>query len=396
VTSLSFDPSDTLLASGSQDTDIIIWDIVAESGRVRLKGHKDQITSLIFVPSCVALAQVASESEIVDNEKPLSLGSRLSAFPASHLLSASKDTTIKAWDLSANACVETNVTHRSEVWSMAITHLWHDKSNILTLVSGGDEVKVHKLDVDRLDQILRPSTSLPCDIETSKNGGMDVAIGSPIRALQHVGDLKKVSTQRTVSLKFTPCHRYLLLGCVDAQIQIFKMLNKEESQVKLSRKRKQLKAKDPSATDLQVSELKLKISDEISAYELVIASAKVRSLDTFCDATKQIKNSDSEAGSYTGFMVSLANNSIETFHMGKEIQTTHTVELPGHRGDIRSLALSNDDDIVASAGTGFVKIWNVNTGKCIRSMDTGYSLCIAFVPGGKYVSIFRFSFKVWN
>lgn len=35
ITALAFDESGTRLASGSQDTDIILWDIVAEAGLYR-------------------------------------------------------------------------------------------------------------------------------------------------------------------------------------------------------------------------------------------------------------------------------------------------------------------------------------------------------------------------
>jgi U3 small nucleolar RNA-associated protein 12 len=35
ITALAFDASGTRLASGSQDTDIIIWDVLAESGLFR-------------------------------------------------------------------------------------------------------------------------------------------------------------------------------------------------------------------------------------------------------------------------------------------------------------------------------------------------------------------------
>ena len=35
VTALAFDPQGTRLASGSQDTDIILWDIVGEAGLFR-------------------------------------------------------------------------------------------------------------------------------------------------------------------------------------------------------------------------------------------------------------------------------------------------------------------------------------------------------------------------
>jgi U3 small nucleolar RNA-associated protein 12 len=49
VTALCFDKTATRLASGSSDTDIVLWDIVSEEGLCRLKGHKDQITCLGFI-----------------------------------------------------------------------------------------------------------------------------------------------------------------------------------------------------------------------------------------------------------------------------------------------------------------------------------------------------------
>jgi U3 small nucleolar RNA-associated protein 12 len=47
VTALRFHPSGSLLASGSKDTDLIIWDVVGEAGLYRLRGHKDQVTDLV-------------------------------------------------------------------------------------------------------------------------------------------------------------------------------------------------------------------------------------------------------------------------------------------------------------------------------------------------------------
>ena len=51
VTALAFNADSTLLASGSQDTNIIIWDVVGESGLFRLRGHRDQVTDLCFIPA---------------------------------------------------------------------------------------------------------------------------------------------------------------------------------------------------------------------------------------------------------------------------------------------------------------------------------------------------------
>jgi len=47
ITALAFDASGTRLASGSQDTDIILWDIVAEAGLYRCDDF-----SLLFCGIC--------------------------------------------------------------------------------------------------------------------------------------------------------------------------------------------------------------------------------------------------------------------------------------------------------------------------------------------------------
>ena len=44
VTALAFHPAKAQLASGSKDTNIIVWDVLAESGLFRLRGHTDQVT----------------------------------------------------------------------------------------------------------------------------------------------------------------------------------------------------------------------------------------------------------------------------------------------------------------------------------------------------------------
>ena len=46
VTSVAFDATGSRLASASKDTSIIVWDVVAEAGVVRLKGHKDVVTQV--------------------------------------------------------------------------------------------------------------------------------------------------------------------------------------------------------------------------------------------------------------------------------------------------------------------------------------------------------------
>lgn len=50
VTALEYNKQGGLLASGAQDTDIIVWDVAAEAGLFRLRGHQDQVTDLVSYP----------------------------------------------------------------------------------------------------------------------------------------------------------------------------------------------------------------------------------------------------------------------------------------------------------------------------------------------------------
>lgn len=49
--------------------------------------------------------------------------------------------------------------------------------------------------------------------------------------------------------------------------------------------------------------------------------------------------------------------------------------------------MSSDDRILASASNGSLKIWNLKTTACIRTMDCGHAVCSTFLPGDRHVAI---------
>jgi len=52
VSVLRYGKLGSLLASGSKDNDIILWDVVGETGLYRLRGHRDQVSPCVeFVSS---------------------------------------------------------------------------------------------------------------------------------------------------------------------------------------------------------------------------------------------------------------------------------------------------------------------------------------------------------
>lgn len=87
-----------------------------------MRGHKDQITSLHFLN--------VNENGVF----------------ASHILSTSKDTLIKVWDITTQHCIETVVGHRSEIWSSLILH---DGKRLIT-GSSDEELRVWNIDSECL------------------------------------------------------------------------------------------------------------------------------------------------------------------------------------------------------------------------------------------------------
>lgn len=93
--------------------------------------------------------------------------------------------------------------------------------------------------------------------------------------------------------------------------------------------------------------------------------------------------------------MALASNALEVQSIPPPIKSKEsqpeavrvfTVDLPGHRTDVRTLSLSSDDQLLASASNGSLKIWNMKTTACIRTIDCGYAICSTFLPGDRHVS----------
>lgn len=65
-----------------------------------------------------------------------------------YLVSVSKDTLLKVWDLETQCCVQTVVGHRCEIWSLAVLHkapsantnLSNTNSGVIVLTGAADEL----------------------------------------------------------------------------------------------------------------------------------------------------------------------------------------------------------------------------------------------------------------
>lgn len=123
-TTMVWDEEGSRLASGGTEGEIVVWDTVAEVGLFRLRGHRGPVTSIRFIP-----------------HPTLSV----TAHPG-YLLSTSKDTYLKLWDLSTQHCVQTVVVGRGEVTSCdAMEEVGEEEGQgrwIVVTGSGDGEAKV--------------------------------------------------------------------------------------------------------------------------------------------------------------------------------------------------------------------------------------------------------------
>ncbi|KAF3933964.1 Beta-TrCP [Dactylella cylindrospora] len=359
ITALCYDSSGTRLASGSRDTDIIVWDLVAEVGLYKLRGHKDQITGLEFLHF-----KAEDFPEDVVPQTTVENG---------YLLTISKDTLIKLWDLSSQHCVETHVAHSGECWAIGVTP---DEEGAITAGNDG-ELKIWTIERRTI------ATASAAD---------------DVTRVAEKGTIHRASRERPYSVCWHANGRFIAVNGSDKSVEIFKVRNEKEIQKVLTRKRKRKRGKGKEDTgedvDMEDQSITLDVADVFVQHTLVRTPGKARSVH-WAHTGKSSRSMQ--------LMVSCTNNLLELYDIPtskekskdaaskeaaiSEYNRLYSVELPGHRTDVRALALSSDDSLLASASSGSLKIWNVRTGTCVRTFECGYALCCAFLPGDKIVVV---------
>lgn len=295
---------------------------------------------------------------------------------AGFLLTTGKESLIKVWDLASQHCIETHVAQSNgECWSLGLSP---DQSGCITAGNDG-EIKVWSIDEGAM-------------IEISKE-----KVGSEGRkVLTDRGTFYRNGKDRTIGISFHPRSDYVGFHGSERAVEIWRIRSETEVQKSLARKRRRRKEKEAQRDDGEKGDGNDKAEDVSSApvtevfvpHIIVRTGGKVRSFDWI-----RMKSSGS-----LQLIVATTNNQVEAYSVvtankkskdseDSDYSRNLAVDIPGHRTDIRSVALSSDDRMLASASNGSLKIWNVRTRSCLRTLECGYSLCSAFLPGDKIVVV---------
>ncbi|KAJ5921987.1 hypothetical protein N7516_009690 [Penicillium verrucosum] len=358
VTKLAFDNAGVRLASGSKDTDIILWDLITETGLFRLRGHTDQITSLHFLFPSPELLTASGLNE-----------------HSGFLLTTGKDALIKVWDLASQHCIETHVAQSNgECWSLGLSP---DQGGCITAGNDG-ELRVWSIDEAAMMEISKEKV------------GADGR-----RILTERGTFYRHGKDRTLGIRFHPRSDYVGFHGSDKSVEVWRIRSQSEVQKSMARKKKRRKEKEARTEENGPEEDNNKPEDVSAApvsevfvqHVIVRTGGKVRSFDWMTNKSSGLN-----------LLAATTNNQLEAYNIvpankkntdGEDLDYTRSlaVDIPGHRTDIRSIALSSDDRMLASASNGTLKIWNVRTESCLRTLECGYSLCSAFLPGDKIVVV---------
>lgn len=358
VTKLAFDNAGVRLASGSKDTDIILWDLITETGLFRLRGHTDQITSLHFLFPSPELLTASGLNE-----------------HSGFLLTTGKDALIKVWDLASQHCIETHVAQSNgECWSLGLSP---DQGGCITAGNDG-ELRVWSIDEAAMMEISKEKV------------GADGR-----RILTERGTFYRHGKDRTLGIRFHPRSDYVGFHGSDKSVEVWRIRSQSEVQKSMARKKKRRKEKEARTEENGPEEDNDKPEDVSAApvsevfvqHVIVRTGGKVRSFDWMTNKSTGLN-----------LLAATTNNQLEAYNVvpankkntdseDPDYTRSLAVDIPGHRTDIRSIALSSDDRMLASASNGTLKIWNVRTESCLRTLECGYSLCSAFLPGDKIVVV---------
>lgn len=369
-----------LLASGSNDGDIVIWDMVAGRGIFRLPAHKNAVTALV-----------------------------LFSFRGSpYVVSASKDGLVKVHDTETQHCVQVITGHRSEVWSLAM-----DPTSTV-LLTGGVGAEIHGF-------VVADSPAKNSDTEA---GASESDVFYPIGVVQ-----RKVAADRVAHISISKHlgQTFVVVCASDNNAELFRLHSEEEAKAKRKKKKRKSGKKKEKETNsaIQVSvanpvgqELdKPKSSDklvlqsgdvELSDYLMSVRQLrmkkKLRSITCLLHSAGVVGARGN--GNDIVLLVQQKDNSLEvhsihadaavkkkkrirvdeseTIGAKKDIKKVLSLNAPGHRGEVRSIAISPDGNSMLSVAGDALKLWNVSTGRCIRTVrlkELGMSATFAGADG---------------
>ncbi|ORY24943.1 hypothetical protein BCR33DRAFT_860029 [Rhizoclosmatium globosum] len=360
VLSVAFSPDSKTVVSGSGDKTIKLWSVETGECMKTLLGHSSFVTLVAFSPDSNTVVFGSSDNTVklwsVETEECVKNivghSSSVAFSPDSKtVVSGSSDNTVKLWSVETGKCIKTLVGHSSSVTSVAFS----PDSKTVVSGSGDKTVKLWSVETGECIKTLVGHSSFVRSVAFSPDSNT-VVFGSndnrvklwSVKTEEGATTLDSHSDYIT-SVAFSPDSKTVVSGSGDKTVKFWSVETGEYVKT------------------------------------LVGHSSYVGSVAFSPDSKTVVSGSDDNT---------LKLWSVET---GECIKT-----LVGHSSSVTSVAFSPDSKTIVSGssdnflkllsfkkreGDMAVKLWSVETGKCIKTL-VGHSspvLSVAFSPDSKTV-----------
>lgn len=372
VTALAFAP-DAALVSAAADGDVVVWDVADARGVCRFPAHTAPV---------VAVAPFDARA-------------------ARYVASAARDGLLRVFHRDAQCCVQTLAGHRGELADLAI----HGP----VLVSAGVDADLRVYLIDEQP----PPNQEPVD---------------PQHVLTFVGAVQRYrASERVASLAFGTSggETFLAVAAADKSAEVFRLRGRKAAEKHQARRRKRAleaaeKKARAEADDLRLEEPQLEANiaaarkdveegNKLEAKDFLVSVRQITTKDKLRSVSFLLENHQipvtRTASHNVQLLMQTKSNALEVYraevgtkkrkrrtaavdghddddnHAGADsLEKLVTVDAAGHRKDIRSVSLATDDRTLLSAGKSAVKLWNIDTQRCIRTIKNDkYALCSAFI-----------------
>ncbi|KAF2022144.1 WD40 repeat-like protein [Aaosphaeria arxii CBS 175.79] len=339
--------SHNLVASGSNDGTIKIWEVSSGECLQTLKGNSGLILSIAFSHGLIASVSAAdstvkiwkaSSGECLQTLKGHSDDVLSVAFSDNLIASGSNDGTIKTWEATSGECLRTLIDHNGPVHALAFSH------NLIASKSGYSKIKIWETNSGKCLHTLRddftPVSSVAfshCSTYIaagSENGIIVIWETSSGKCLQ----MLKGHDDYISSVAFSHCSTYIVSGLESGSVGIWEAR---------------------SGTCIQT--LKGHGDDVLSV--------------AFSQNLDYIASGSADSTIKIWEIRGIRNDSV-SHNSSKCLQT-----LTDHRRVVLSIAFSHDSAYIASgSGSGdcTIKIWEVGSSRCLQTLE-GHSSSVGSI-----------------
>ena len=364
LTPVVFSPNGKLLASGSDDTTIKLWDPVSGHELMTLTGHKDFVESLAFSPDGRFLASGSKDSTVrlwevgsLDTANSSGGTAKSPAQPITEwtvfkghteginsvafspdgktLASASSDHTAKLWDVVRGQEHVTLAVNTGRLFMVAFS------PDGRLLAAGGDDNVIRVWDAT--SRVLRKSL------------------------VGHEG--------RVTDLAFSPDGRQLVSGSWDKTVKIWDLNGgKERATLRGHNSIVHAIAISPDGKLIASGNSNIKIWDAVSGtgkFALHVAKSN------YPDTVGLAFSPDSRALA--------SGSSDEIVNIWDMPSGRRRPVLEGHTGYIHTVAFSSDGKLLASADDASIRLWDFASGRSLHTLrgHTAPTVSVAFSPDSR-------------